>query len=424
MEYTNSLDFARELDQADPLASYRNEFLFPQHKGKDAIYFCGNSLGLQPKAAQSAIQQELDDWAKFGVEAHFEAKNPWFSYHEAFSPLLARLTGANEKEVVAMNGLTVNLHLLLVSFYQPKGKRNKILFEANAFPSDRYALASQIKFHGLNPNECLVEMKPKEGEYNISTQAIENKINELGDELALVMFGGVNYYTGQAFQMDKITKAAHQVGAFCGFDLAHGMGNLKLKLHDWNVDFACWCSYKYLNSGPGSVSGIFVHNKHGSNPDLPRFSGWWGNDPDTRFLMEDKFVPAQGAAAWQLSNAPVFAMAAHKASLDMFDKAGIDNLRAKSEKLTGFLEFIINEINTKSGNPIQIITPAEKDERGCQLSLIIKKGGKKIHEALTDKGVVSDWRNPDVLRIAPVPLYNSFEDVGVFGNLLAQEVGA
>lgn len=424
MEYINSPEFAEELDRNDELAPFRFRFHLPMIDGKEAIYLCGNSLGLQPKTAKAAIEQELEDWANFGVEGHMQARNPWWSYHEMFSESLARLVGAKNKEVVAMNGLTVNLHLLLVSFYRPEGKRVKILFEQGPFSSDRYALASQAKFHGLDPKDALVEMHPREGEDSLRTEDILAKIEELGDELALVMFGGVNYYTGQAFDMKSITSAAHKVGAQAGFDLAHAMGNLVMHLHDWEVDFACWCSYKYLNSGPGSVSGIFVHERHGNNPDLPRFAGWWGNDPETRFQMPEKFMPSEGATGWQLSNAPVLAMAAHKASLDIFDEAGIERLRTKSEKLTGYLEFIIEDINAKRGNPIRIITPKDKSQRGCQLSLIIRENGKAIHDRLRNKGVISDWRNPDVMRIAPTPLYNSFSDVWNFGNLLLEELNA
>lgn len=424
MEYINSEEFAEELDRNDELASFRSRFYFPQVNGKDTIYFCGNSLGLQPKTAKAALEQELEDWAKLGVEGHMEARNPWWSYHEMFAEPLAKLVGAKPKEVVAMNGLTVNLHLLLVSFYQPNGKRNKILFEEGPFSSDRYALASQVKFHGLDPDEVLVELSPREGEHTLRTSDILSKIEELGDELALVMFGGVNYYTGQAFDLESITQTAHNVGAMAGYDLAHATGNLVMKLHDWDVDFACWCSYKYLNSGPGSVSGIFVHEKHGNNPNLPRFAGWWGNDPSTRFQMPLEFIPSEGATGWQLSNAPVFSMAVHKASLDIFEEAGIEKLKAKSEKLTAYLEFIIEDINAKTGDQITIITPKDKDQRGCQLSLILKENGKAIHQALTKNGVVSDWRHPDVIRIAPVPLYNSFMDVWNFGNLLLHELNA
>ncbi len=424
MEYVNSPDFAASLDKQDPLASYRNQFLIPQVNGKDTIYFCGNSLGLQPKTAKNALEQELNDWAALGVEGHLHAKNPWWSYHEMFSEPLARLVGAQPDEVVAMNGLTVNLHLLMISFYQPSGKRKKILFEDGPFSSDRYAMASQAQQRGLSPEDVLVEMHPRQGEATLRTEDIIAKIEELGDELALVMFGGVNYYTGQAFDIRTITEAAHKVGAIAGFDLAHAMGNIPMYLHNWDVDFACWCSYKYLNSGPGSISGIYVNERHGNNPELIRLAGWWGNDPDTRFQMPEKFIPSKGATGWQLSNAPVFSMAVHKASLDIFEEAGIGQLRQKSELLTGYLEFIIDDINQKAGNVISIITPRNKEERGCQLSLILKENGKATHNALMKQGVISDWRNPNVMRIAPVPLYNTYTDVWTFGDLLLKQVHA
>ncbi len=417
MSFNNTLEFAQSQDKADRLSAFRNKFLFPELNGTEAVYFCGNSLGLQPKGASAAIQQELNDWAKFAVEGHFHSKNPWFSYEKMFNAPLAKLVGAKPSEVCALGSLTNNLHLLMVSFYRPTAKRFKILCEEKPFASDQYALESQVKFHGFNPSEAIIELKPRAGEFTLRTEDILAKIEELNDELSLVMIGGVNYYTGQAFDMKRITEAAHKVGACVGFDLAHAMGNLVMNLHDWNADFACWCSYKYLNSGPGSVAGIFVHEKHGNNPELPRFAGWWGNDPGTRFKMEKGFVPAIGADGWQLSNAPVFSMAVHKAALDIFDEAGIEDLRAKSEKLTAFLEFIIDEINKLKGT-IRILTPREKSERGCQLSLVFSEKGKQIHEQLLKAGIITDWRNPDVIRLAPVPLYNSFEDVWKFGNEL------
>lgn len=422
MNFINSLEFAQQQDKADKLSAFRNKFFFPVINGKQAIYFTGNSLGLQTKTASTALQQELNDWAEFAVEGHFHAKNPWFSYEKIFDQPLANLVGAKPSEVCALGSLTNNLHLLMVSFYRPTVKRFKILCEEKPFASDQYALESQVKFHGLNPDEAIVELKPRAGEFTLRTDDILAKIEELKNELALVMIGGVNYYTGQAFDMKSITEAAHKAGAIAGFDLAHAAGNLVLHLHDWNVDFACWCSYKYLNSGPGSVAGIFVHEKHGNNSELPRFAGWWGNNPDTRFKMEKGFVPAIGADGWQLSNAPVFSMAVHKASLDIFDEAGMENLREKSEKLTGFLEFIIDEINsqqsTVNGQQIKILTPRNKNERGCQLSLVFAEKGKQIHEQLLKAGIITDWRNPDVIRLAPVPLYNSFEDVWKFGDEL------
>lgn len=424
MSFNNTLEFAQSEDKADKLSTFRNKFFFPQLNGKEAIYFCGNSLGLQPKSSSAALQQELNDWARFAVEGHFHAKNPWFSYEKMFDKPLAKLVGAKPIEVCALGSLTNNLHLLMVSFYQPTAKRFKILCEEKPFASDQYALESQVKFHGFNPDEVIVELKPRAGEFTLRTEDILAKIEELNDQLALVMFGGVNYYTGQAFAMKNITEAAHKVGALAGFDLAHAMGNLLMNLHDWNVDFACWCSYKYLNSGPGSVAGIFVHEKYGNNTELPRFAGWWGNNPDTRFKMEKGFVPAVGADGWQLSNAPVFSMAVHKAALDIFDEAGIENLRAKSEKLTAFLEFIIDEINSSKSKvqspKITILTPRDKNQRGCQLSLVFSENGKQIHEQLLNAGIITDWRNPDVIRLAPAPLYNSFEDVWRFGDELTK----
>lgn len=419
LAYQNSLDFAKAQDAQDPLARYRSQFFIPQHNGEDTVYFTGNSLGLQPKAAQEALQQELDDWAKYGVEGHFEAKNPWFSYHELFTEKAARLVGGKSGEVVMMNGLTTNLHLMMVSFYQPTPTRYKIICEAKAFPSDQYALESQVKFHGYNPEDALVELAPREGEHNVRTEDVLEAIANCGDSLALVMIGGVNYYTGQVFDMKTITKAGHDAGAMVGWDLAHGAGNIELQLHDWGVDFACWCSYKYLNSGPGSISGVFVHECHHTNEDLPRFAGWWGYRKDTRFLMEKGFQPIHSAEAWQLSNAPVFAMAIHKVSLDLFDEVGMPALCEKSRKLTGYLEYIINDISARqSDTSFEIITPKEDHERGCQLSILAHGAGKGLFDKLTEGGVIADWREPNVIRIAPVPLYNSFEDVYRFGQIL------
>ena len=423
MNYINTLEFAQQLDKEDSLSKYRERFFFPKMNGKAVLYFCGNSLGLQPKTAKEYINTELDDWAKYGVEGHFEATHPWFSYHEPFLEPVARLVGALPSEVAIMNSLTVNLHLLMVSFYRPTKDRFKIICEDDAFPSDHYALSFQIKFHGFNPDEALIKLKPREGEYTLRTEDILDEITKHGNTLALVMLGGVNYYTGQAFDMKTITEATHKAGAIAGYDLAHAVGNINLNLHDWDVDFACWCGYKYLNSGPGGVSGVFINEKHGDNHNLPRFAGWWGNDPSTRFKMSKDFIPAKGASGWQLSNAPVFAMAVHRASLELFDEAGIDNLTDKSKKLTGYLEFIINEINQNTkNNTITIITPSDTQQRGCQLSLIIAKNGKQIHKNLTSKGIIADWREPNVIRLAPVPLYNSFEDVYRFGEILKEKI--
>ncbi|MDQ3101054.1 MAG: kynureninase [Bacteroidota bacterium] len=417
MRYQNDLDFARAQDVSDPLRAFREEFHFPKHDGKDVIYFTGNSLGLQPKAAAAAVQQELDDWARFGVEGHFQAKHPWYSYHEELTASTARLVGARPEEVVVMNQLTSNLHMLMVSFYRPNGKRKKILSEQRPFPSDTYAFASQIAFHGGDPRTDLVEMRSRDGELILRTEDIVSKIKELGDELSLVCFGGVNFYTGQAFDMHAITKAAHDVGAVAGFDLAHAAGNLHMQLHDHNVDFACWCGYKYLNSGPGSVAGAFVHQRH-LGKDLPRFAGWWGHDKNERFKMDRIFKPMATAEAWQVSNAPVFSMALHRVALEQFDRAGIVNLRKKSERLTGYLEFMIGEVASSTGTELEIITPKDPDQRGCQLSVIAHGKGKDLFDSITSRGVLVDWREPNVIRMAPVPLYNSFEEVFRFGEIL------
>ncbi len=423
MDFKWDKDFAKSLDEKDPLNGYRNEFIFPQHQGENCIYFTGNSLGLQPKGAKAALQQELDDWGKYGVEGHFEAKNPWFSYHEMFAEPLAKIVGAKPTEVVAMNGLTANLHFMMVSFYQPKPERYKIICEGKAFPSDQYALETQVKYHGLDPEEALVELFPREGEHTIRTEDVLKTIEQVGDELALVMIGGVNYYTGQVFDMKTITEAGHAQGAIVGWDLAHGAGNVPLQLHDWNVDFACWCSYKYLNSGPGSVSGVFVHEKHCKNPDLNRFAGWWGHDKETRFLMEKGFKPIQSAEAWQLSNAPVLAMAVHKVAVDLHASIGMENLRKKSVQLTAFLEYCIQQVSELNGSvSFEIITPKDSAERGAQLSILVHGQGKKLFDYLTKNGVIADWREPNVIRIAPVPIYNSFQDCFKFSEILNRAV--
>ncbi len=416
MDHQNTLDFAKTLDNSDPLKSFRSKFYFPQHNGKEAIYFTGNSLGLQPKTTQGYIQQELNDWAQYGVEGHFLAKNPWMPYHEFLTEKMAKIVGALPEETVMMNQLTVNVHLLMVSFYRPTKQRYKILCEAKAFPSDQYALQTQIQFHGLKVEDTLIEVAPREGEYHIRHEDILLAIEKNKDSLALIMIGGVNYFSGQVFDMKAITAAGHKAGAIVGFDLAHGAGNLKLQLHDWDVDFAAWCSYKYLNSGPGSVAGAFVHQRHLKNTDLPLFAGWWGHDKSTRFLMDKTFVPMQTAERWQISNAPVFSMAACRASLDIFEEAGMDRLVEKSTNLTAYLEFIVEEINKTKNNCLQIITP--KENRGCQISIVANGYGKALYNKLIENGVIPDWREPNVIRCAPVPLYNSFEDVYRFGAIL------
>lgn len=421
MNYQNTLEFAQQSDLQDPLRSFRERFLIPQVNGKDAIYFTGNSLGLQPKTVRSYVQQELDDWAAYGVEGHFHAKNPWFSYHEIFPEKVSKIVGALPEEVVVMNQLTVNLHLLMVSFYRPTKQRYKIICEAKAFPSDQYALETQLKFHGYDLKDALVEIAPREGEHTMRIEDILTAIDTHKDSLALVMFGGVNYYSGQVLDMKTITEAAHKAGAVAGFDLAHGAGNIPLELHNWNVDFACWCSYKYLNSGPGGVAGAFVHQKHLSNKELPRFAGWWGHTKETRFLMQPGFDPIPTAEGWQLSNAPVLSMAAHKASVDIFDEAGMPALVKKGRAMSGYLQFILEEMNAQSGTKVvEVITPKNESERGCQVSLLMLVRGKEVFKTLMDRGVIADWREPNVIRVAPVPMYNRFEDVWMFGQIIKE----
>ena len=419
MQFKNTLAFAQQLDKEDTLAPFRNEFHLIQKDGKPAVYLCGNSLGLQPKKVKAAIDQELKDWAELGVEGHFDGKNPWMYYHHFLTENAANIVGAKQSEVVVMNNLTVNLHLMMVSFYKPTATRYKIMMEVSAFPSDQYAIETQTRFHGFKPEDAIIELKPREGEHTLRTEDIVATINAHKDDLAIVMLGGVNYYTGQAFDMQAITKAAHQVGAMAGFDCAHAAGNLNLKLHDWDVDFAVWCTYKYLNSGPGGTSGVFVHERHGNNPDLVRFAGWWGHDEKQRFQMKKGFKPMEGAAGWQLSNAQIFPMAIHKASLELFNEAGIDNLRAKSVLLTGYLEFLLLEINSEFSHPkLEIITPKNPTERGCQLSIIVKQNGKKLFDYLNQNAILPDWREPDVIRMSPVPLYNTFEEVYKIGDVM------
>jgi len=423
MKFENSLDFAKYLDEKDPLKNFREKFYIPMINGKESIYFTGNSLGLQPKTTQDYVLNELEDWANYGVEGHFHARNPWVSYHEMFSSLLAEIVGGLPDEIVCMNQLTVNLHLLMTSFYRPTKERYKIICEAKAFPSDQYALASQAQIHDLDPAKTIIEVEPRTGEYMIRTEDILAAIKEHGKETAVVIFGGVNYYSGQVFDMQTITKAAHEAGAYCGFDLAHAAGNIALELHDWDVDFACWCSYKYLNSGPGGVAGAFIHQKHISNKKMIRLAGWWGQEKTNRFKMEKDFDPIPTAEGWQLSNAPVLSMAAHKASLNIFAEAGMDNLIAKGKLLSSYLLFILDEINRSvTENIIEVITPQNETERGCQVSMLMLQDGKNIFEALKKEGVIADWREPNVIRIAPVPLYNSFEDIYKFGEIISKMI--
>jgi kynureninase len=416
LDFEASAQFASELDAQDSLKSFREKFYIPkQSHGEDVLYFTGNSLGLQPKTTRNYIEQELKDWATLGVEGHFHAKNPWLPYHEIVAEQMAEIVGAKPIETVVMNSLTVNLHLLMVSFYRPTPERKKIVIEAGAFPSDQYAVQSQIKFHNFEIENSLIELKPRNGEALLRTEDIQRTIAENGDSIALIMLGGVNYYTGQKYDFERITKAGHEIGAIVGFDLAHAAGNVELKLHDWNADFAAWCSYKYLNSGPGSIAGVFIHERHSENFDLPRFAGWWGHDKETRFLMGSNFVPLRGAEGWQLSNPPIFQLAALKASLDIFEQAGMKNLIEKSKKLTAYLEFLLREIGDQR---ISVITPSNPDERGCQLSIRVRDADKNLFNSLSEKGVYADWREPDVIRVAPVPLYNSFTDVFRFSEIL------
>ena len=409
MTYQNSLDFAKQLDQEDPISYLRNEFHIPRDKdGKEWLYFTGNSLGLQPKITSKYIEQELDDWANFGVEGHFEAKNPWLSYHELLTDTMAKVVGAKPIEVVVMNTLTTNLHLLMVSFYQPSKTKYKIIIESDAFPSDRYAVQSQLSFHGFDPEEALIEWKPKEGKELLELEDLKSILDSQGDEVALLLIGGVNYYTGQYLDIKKIAELGHAKKCMVGIDLAHGAGNIQPNLHDSSIDFAAWCTYKYLNSGPGSLSGLFVHEKHAQRKDLPRFAGWWNHNKETRFNMRQPFDVMEGAEGWQLSNPPILSMAAIKASLDIFEKVGMDVLVKKSKKLTGFFEYLVNEI---ASDTIEIITPTNPNERGCQLSLQVKNADKNLHKKLTENNIITDWREPDVIRCAPVPMYTSFEDV-------------
>jgi len=408
--------FAKKMDEADSLKYSRDKFYIPkQSNGEDVIYLTGNSLGLQPKTVRSYIEQQLKDWEMLGVEGHFKAKNPWMSYHEFLTEQMARVVGAKPSEIVVMNSLTVNLHLLMVSFYRPTRERYKIVIEAGAFPSDQYAVESQIKFHGFDVEDSLIELTPRKNENCLRTEDIEQTISENGASVALVLLGGVNYYTGQAFDMRRITEIGHRAGAVVGFDLAHAAGNIELNLHNWNADFAAWCSYKYLNAGPGGIAGVFIHERHSEDFALPRFAGWWGHDQETRFLMDKKFVPMRGAEGWQLSNPPIFQLAALKASLDVFAEAGMKMLAEKSKKLTSYSDFLLGEIRDER---ISVITPSNSDERGCQLSIRVKNADKNLFKAISTRGVIADWREPDVIRVAPVPLYNSFMDMFRFAEIL------
>lgn len=418
--FAAGLDFARTMDREDPLASFRQRFHMPNadtnaNDGTACIYFCGNSLGLQPINTADYVTAELDKWRRYGVAGHFEGDHPWMPYHEFLTPAMAKLVGGQPDEVVVMNSLTANLHLMMVSFYRPTPERHRILIEEQAFPSDRYAVQSQISFHGYDPAHSTCLLSPRDGEAAIRPEDLADLIEQEGDEIALILLPGVQYYTGQVFDMAEIVRLGHDKGCVVGFDLAHAVGNIPLCLHDWGADFAVWCTYKYLNGGPGSVGGCFVHERHGQAADLPRFAGWWGHDKSNRFEMIHPFHASPGAEGWQLSNPPILSLAAIRASLDVFAEAGfMAPLRAKSEKLTGYLHWLIRQ---DLGDAVQVITPAEKSSRGCQLSLRLP-GGRDLFEKLEAAGVVGDWREPDVIRIAPVPLYNSFEDCLRFSCIL------
>jgi kynureninase len=422
MTFQNSREFAQKLDNEDVLHHYRNEFIFPQHNGKNVIYFTGNSLGLQPKRTKKYVDEVMNDWGNLAVEGHFYAEKPWWDYHERFANPLSKIVGAKPSEVTVMNTLTVNLHLMMVSFYRPSKTRYKIICEEKAFPSDQYMFQSQVQFHGFTTEDAIIEIKRREGEHNIRIEDVLAKINEVGDALALVLIGGVNYYTGQVFDMQKITAAGHQVGAVVGWDLAHAAGNVALELHDWNVDFACWCSYKYMNSGPGNASGCFVHEKHHNNSELPRFAGWWGHNKERRFKMEPNFDPVHGADGWQISNLPILSLAPYLASVEMFDEIGMEALIQKRDKITSYLEFILHEIDKEVDSTFEIITPSNPDERACQLSVFLHGEGRSLFDYLMKNGVITDWREPNVIRLAPVPLYCSFEDMYDFGQILKQGV--
>ena len=415
MQFKNTLEFAQSLDKHDALKGYRQKFNYPQVNGKDVIYFTGNSLGLQPKIATDYVDDVMKDWAQLAVEGHFYAEKPWWDYHERLAKPLAKVVGAKPEEVSVMNTLTVNLHFLLVSFYRPNKKRFKILCEEKAFPSDQYLLQSQVRFHGLDPKDVIVEVKKRDGEHFWRTEDVLAKIDEVGDELALVLIGGVNYYNGQVFEMEKITAAGKKAGAFVGWDLAHAVGNVALHLHDWHVDFAAWCSYKYMNSGPGNASGIFVNEKYLNTKAIPRFEGWWGNKKETRFLMEPEFDPIATADAWQVSNPPVLSLAPYLASLQLFEEVGMDALLNKQKTLTAYLEFILNEVDKEVESTFEIITP---EARGCQLSVFLHGEGRAIFDYLMEQGVIIDWREPNVIRLAPTPFYCSYEDMFRFGEIL------
>ncbi|MEP6846377.1 MAG: kynureninase [Panacibacter sp.] len=408
MTFENSIAFTKQLDAADQLKHFRKKFYFPQHNGKDAIYFCGNSLGLQPKHVEDAIHIELQAWRDLAVEGYFKGTNPWLFYHEYLRGSLAKIVGAHDHEVTVMNALTVNLHFMMLSFYRPTKQRYKIMMEAGAFPSDQYAVETQVTHHGFDPADAIIEIAPRTGEKILHEEDILKAIDENKDTLALTIFGGINYYTGQLFDIPLITAAAQNVGAIAGWDLAHVSGNVPTQLHNWNVDFAVWCSYKYLNGGPGAVGGVFVNEHHAKQNETPRLAGWWGNDEKTRFKMEKGFIAKPDASGWNLSTSQVFNMVALKASLELFDEAGMENLREKSILLTNYLEFLLLQLKHDA---FEIITPADEARRGAQLCLYFNQKGKEIHNQLMENGIIVDYREPGVIRVAPAPLYCSFEDV-------------
>lgn len=419
MIFENTREFAQILDAKDELRIYRDEFYFPKVNGKQVIYFTGNSLGLQPKRTKAYVDEVMNDWANMAVEGHFYADKPWWDYQERFAVPLSDIVGAKHSEVGVMNTLTVNLHLLMVSFYNPTPKKYKIICEEKAFPSDQYMFQSQVKFHGYDPKDAIVEIKRREGEANIRLEDILAKIDEVGSELALVLIGGVNYYTGQVFDMKTITAAGQKHGACVGWDLAHAAGNIKLELHDWNVDFAAWCSYKYMNSGPGNASGFFVHEKHHNDKELKRFAGWYGHNKERRFKMEPDFDPVHGADGWQVSNLPILSLAPYLASVEMFAEVGMDKLITKRNLITSYLEFILHEIDKElEGADFEILTPSNQEERGCQLSVYLHGQGRELFDRLMKNGVITDWREPNVIRLAPAPFYCSFEDMYEFGQIL------
>lgn len=417
----NSREYAQAMDFYDPLRKFRKKFIIPVIDGKEQIYFLGNSLGLQPKNTKKEIQKILDQWATYGVEAFFMGNEPWLNYHDQLAKPLSKIVGALPHEVTVMNQLTVNLHLLMVSFYRPAGKRNKILCEAKAFPSDQYMFETHVRHYGLDPEEIIIEVGPREGEHVIRNEDILTAIAQHKDELALVLFSGLNYYNGQVFDMPAITSAAHRAGAKVGFDLAHAAGNIPLELHDWDVDFAAWCNYKYLNSGPGSIAGAYIHERFHKDSELPRYAGWWGYDKATRFKMEKGFRPVQTAEGWQLSTPSLLLYVCHKASLDMFEDAGWKNIQTKARKLNDYLWFLLDEILAElPSKAVELITPHNYTEHGCQVSMLMLRNGREVFDKLTKAGIITDWREPDLIRLAPVALYNTFEEVWQFANTLRE----